>query len=250
MFCDSLLDDADWLWRYARNAAGDPPPDSLLRRRVEASQPVEAFNARQILLVAAFEWPLYCMSDEELGQGPATGQALLDLARDTERRILGMESPRPLLAIPHLLNEESAASYHGYLLARMAVEQVREWFLSTQGSITDNPRVGPLLARHFWAPGNSVTLDQALRSLTGRGFSAAPLADACSRSVEEAWETALALLDRARKGSGGAGLVPESLDAFVRVVHGAVVVGDSSRGEEALAREFASWVKRKGGQVS
>jgi Zn-dependent oligopeptidase len=24
MFCDSLLDDADWLKRYARNAAGEP----------------------------------------------------------------------------------------------------------------------------------------------------------------------------------------------------------------------------------
>ena len=46
---------------------------------------------------------------------------MLALARETEVRVLGVESPRPLLAIPHLLNQESAASYQGYLLAHMAV---------------------------------------------------------------------------------------------------------------------------------
>jgi hypothetical protein len=29
MFCDSLLDDADWLKRYARNAEGESIPDAL-----------------------------------------------------------------------------------------------------------------------------------------------------------------------------------------------------------------------------
>ncbi len=61
-----------------------------------------------------------------------------------------MESPRPLLAIPHLLNQESACAYHGYLLALMAVEQTRAYFLKRDGYLTDNPRIGPDLAAHYW----------------------------------------------------------------------------------------------------
>jgi hypothetical protein len=37
--------------------------------------------------------------------------------------------PPALLAIPHLLNRESAASYQGYLLAYMAVAQTRAHLL-------------------------------------------------------------------------------------------------------------------------
>ena len=73
---------------------------------------MRAFDARSIAVVPYFESALYRMSDDDL-----TPERVLALARDTERRVLGIESPRPLLAIPHLLNQESAASYQGYLLA-------------------------------------------------------------------------------------------------------------------------------------
>src|SRR5437868_15299153 len=98
-----------------------------------------------------------------------------------------MESPRPLLAIPHLLNQESSASYQGYLLAHMAVYQTRAFFLRQYGYLTDNPAIGPLLSRHYWEPGNSIDHDAMLRNLTGEGFSARYLADECNRSVEVAW---------------------------------------------------------------
>ena len=104
--------------------------------------------------------------------------------------MLGVESPRPLLAIPHLLNQESAASYQGYLLAHMAVYQTRAFFLRTHGYLTDNPAIGPALAEHYWAPGNSVDHDTTLRSLTGEGFSARYLADECNQSVDEVWDEA------------------------------------------------------------
>ena len=59
MFCDSLLNDADWLKRYARNAAGEPMPDALIRARIEATQPFFAFAERSIAVVAYFERELY-----------------------------------------------------------------------------------------------------------------------------------------------------------------------------------------------
>ncbi|MGL5992336.1 MAG: M3 family metallopeptidase, partial [Aeromonas sobria] len=167
MFCDSLLDDADWLKRYARNAAGEAVPDALIKEMIAARQPFRAFNERQIALVAYFERDLYAMDEAE-----RTPEAVLALARQWERKIVGVESPRPLLAIPHLLNQESACAYHGYLLALMAVEQTRAYFLGRDGYLTDNPRIGPDLAAHYWGPGNGMSHDETLRSLTGEGFSA------------------------------------------------------------------------------
>lgn len=237
MFCDSLLGDADWLVRYAHTPGGDVLPAGLIHDRIAARQPMRAFDERQIAVVPYFESALYRLSDAEL-----TPDAVLSLARETERRVLGLESPRPLLAIPHLLNQESAASYQGYLLAHMAVYQTRAFFLRRDGYLTDNPAIGPDLARQYWAPGNSVDHDTMLRHLTGEGFSARYLADECNLSVDQAWtrarETMAAAADRRYPDDGA-----PDLDAHIRVVHGAELIADSAAGEDAMCERFEAWVR-------
>ncbi|HHQ4673137.1 TPA: M3 family metallopeptidase [Aeromonas veronii] len=235
MFCDSLLDDADWLKRYARNAAGEAVPDALIKEMIEARQPFRAFNERQIALVAYFERDLYAMAESE-----RTPEAVLALARKWERKILGVESPRPLLAIPHLLNQESACAYHGYLLALMAVEQTRAFFLKRDGYLTENPRIGPDLAAHYWGPGNGMSHDETLRSLTGEGFSAVPLAEACNLSAAEAWQQAQACMAAAQqRPAAGEG---SPLDAHIRVVHGAELIADNSESETRMLADFEAWI--------
>ncbi|WP_447773976.1 M3 family metallopeptidase [Aeromonas veronii] len=237
MFCDSLLDDADWLKRYARNAAGEAVPDALIKEMIEARQPFRAFNERQIALVAYFERELYAMDEAE-----RTPEAVLALARQWERKIVGVESPRPLLAIPHLLNQESACAYHGYLLALMAVEQTRAYFLKRDGYLTDNPRIGPDLAAHYWGPGNGMTHDETLRSLTGEGFSAVPLAEACNLGADEAWQQAKACMAAAQqRPAAGEG---SPLDAHIRVVHGAELIADNSESETRMLADFEAWITR------
>ena len=167
---------------------------------------------------------------------------MLALARETEVRVLGIESPRPMLAIPHLLNQESAASYQGYLLAHMAVYQTRAFFLRQHGYLTDNIAIGPALAEHYWAPGNSVDHDTTLRSLTGEGFSARYLADECNKSVDEAWIEAQAAMATAATRAYSRE-VPDTLDADIRVVHGTEVLADSSDGEDAMCARFEVWVR-------
>lgn len=239
MFCDSLLEDADWLKRYARNAAGEAMPDELIRARIESSQPFSAFNERSIALVAYFEAALYQMDDAAL-----TAEAVLALARATEARILGIgASPRPLLAIPHLLNQESAAAYHGYLLANMAVYQTRAYFLRTFGYLADNPAIGPLLAKHYWGPGNSINHNATLLSLTGEGFSAKYLADACNMSVEEAWAEAQASMAAAARRDYPDTAAPD-LDAVIRIVHGDALLADSTQSEQTMCANFEAWVGR------
>ncbi|MCF5847631.1 peptidase M3 [Aeromonas veronii] len=235
MFCDSLLDDADWLKRYARNAAGEAVPDALIKEMIEARQPFRAFNERQIALVAYFERDLYAMDEAE-----RTPEAVLALARQWERKIVGVESPRPLLAIPHLLNQESACAYHGYLLALMAVEQTRAYFLKRDGYLTDNPRIGPDLAAHYWGPGNGMSHDETLRSLTGEGFSAVPLAEACNLSADEAWQQAQACMAAAQqRPAAGEG---SPLDAHIRVVHGAELIADNRESETRMLADFEGWI--------
>ncbi len=236
MFCDSLLDDADWLRRYACDAEGRPMPEEVIHARVASLQPMLAFEKRMLAVVPCFESALYQMTDDML-----TPDAVLALARQTERRVLGMESPRPLLAIPHLLNQESAAAYQGYLLAEMAVAQTRAFFLERDGYLTDNPAIGPALRTHYWEPGNSVDHDTMLRSLTGEGFSARHLADDCNRSVDDAWAEAVASMRAAEARPPHTGALP-SLDAHIRIVHGTEVLADSSEGEEAMCARFEAWV--------
>jgi hypothetical protein len=237
MFCDSLLSDADWMMRYATTARGEAIPSSLILERVASSQPMRAFDARSIAVVPYFESALYRMSDDDL-----TPEAVLALARETEVRVLGIESPRPLLAIPHLLNQESAASYQGYLLALMAVSQTRAHFLREFGYLTDHEAIGPALAAHYWEPGNSMEHDSMLRGLTGEGFSARYLAGDCNDSVDEACTRAEAAMQaaRTRKYSDR---IPPSLDADIRIVHGAELIADSSHGEDEMCDRFEAWVQ-------
>ncbi|WP_219598332.1 M3 family metallopeptidase [Aeromonas salmonicida] len=238
MFCDSLLDDADWLKRYARNAAGEVIPDDLIKAMIAARQPFRAFNERQIALVSYFERDLYAMEESD-----RTPDAVLALARQWERKILGTESPRPLLAIPHLLNQESACAYHGYLLALMAVEQTRAYFLQRDGYLTDNSRIGPDLAAHYWGPGNGMTHDETLRSLTGEGFSAVPLAEVCNQSVADAWAQAQACMAAAQQRPPAGEGAP--LNARIRVVHGSELIADNSESEARMLADFEGWIRRQ-----
>ncbi|MCL6376706.1 peptidase M3 [Pectobacterium brasiliense] len=239
MFCDSLLGDADWLKRYAKNAQGETIPDELIRADISTQQPMRAFSERHILLVPYFEWQLYSWDDEA-----RTPEAMTKLARDTEQRILGISgSPRPTLAIPHLLSMESACSYQGYLLALMAVEQTRSYFLQRDGYLTDNPAIGPDLAQHYWHPGNSVSHDDTLRSLTGEGFNPAYLAQACNLTVDEAWQQAEGMMAKAAGRPQPA--ADFDLSARIRVVDGCRVLADNEQSDEKMCQDFAAFIERE-----
>ncbi len=240
MFCDSLLDDADWLKRYARNAQGDVIPDALIHARIQTTQPFAAFAERGILVVPYFERALYAMAEDAL-----THEAVLALARATELKILGVAvGPRPLLSIPHLLNQESAAAYHGYLLANMAVYQTRAYFERTYGFLTDNPAIGPALAEHYWARGNGISHNDTLVSLTGESFNAKYLADNCNQTVEQAWADAQTLIRNAAQRDYPTSTAPD-LDANIRVVHGAELIADNGVSDDAMCQQFENWLDQR-----
>ena len=147
-----------------------------------------------------------------------------------------MESPRPLLAIPHLLNQESACAYHGYLLALMAVEQTRAYFLRRDGYLTDNPRIGPDLAAHYWGPGNGMTHDETLQSPHRRGVQCG----AAGRGVQPECRRGVATGANMHGGQAAAptGRGGNALDAHIRVVHGAELIADNSESRRACWQNF------------
>ncbi|WP_087021850.1 M3 family metallopeptidase [Thaumasiovibrio subtropicus] len=237
MFCDSLLTDADWLKLYAHDAEGNPVPDAIIKAMIDSRQPFKAYEERSILVVPYFERALYQLSDDAL-----TAEAVTQLARECEQRILGLAcSPRPLMAIPHLLTDEASCAYQGYLLAHMAVYQTRAFFTDKFGYLTDNPEIGPLLAKHYWHTGNSTSHNETIKSLTGEGFNAKYLADTCNLSPEQAWEKEqekiASLATRPRTAIA-------SLNATIKVVDGATDLASNQLSDDAMCRAFEDYIAR------
>jgi hypothetical protein len=162
--------------------------------------------------------------------------------REVERRLLFLEqgSPRPILAVPHLLAGDSSAYYHGYVLAEMAVQQTRAFFRERDGHLVDNARIGPELARTWWRPGNSVRFAEFIERLTKRPLSADAYAQRVNRGVDAARRDARRAIDRMGDVPEFAGEV--ALDATIRVMHGndtvAVLEGDFA----AFSERFAGWI--------
>ncbi len=241
MFLDSLVGDADWRTRYARNLAGESMPFELIERGIRANQPLAAWGARSMLAVCFGERALYELPDADLHR-----DGILGALRKVERELLFLDQggPLPILAVPHLLSGESSAYYHGYVLAELAVHQTRRHFRERDGHVTDNPRVGPQLRDCYWKPGNSRSFDQFVIDMTGRPLSAQDFAQRVSRSVDQAIADARASVERMASVPMPDG--PIQLGGTIRIVHGRETIAES--GQEAsfdeLAKTFSNWIGR------
>jgi oligoendopeptidase F len=226
MFLDSLVGDAAWRGRYARNREGEPLPWALHEEDIESTHPYKVFALRAMLAVPYFEKALYELTDSEL-----SAARIAALADEVELKIQGGFSPRPLLSVPHLLSDEASCYYHGYVLAEMAVHQTREHFLDKEGYIVDNPLVGPTLEKAYWQPGNSAAFLDLVHQLTGKPLSGDPWVKELSVGVEELkvaerkdYDAAVAKAHPAKEE--GAGKV--DLKMRVRFVDGDQVIADTA----------------------
>jgi hypothetical protein len=121
----------------------------------------------------------------------------------------------------------------------MAVYQTRDHLLGRVGYLTDNPAIGPLLDEHYWRPGNGLTHDATLVSLTGERLSGRSLAAACDLSVEAACAVARESIRAAADRPSADGT---TLDATIRIVHGAEVVAANDNSDEHMCGDFERWI--------
>jgi hypothetical protein len=192
---------------------------------------------RSMLSVCYAEKAIYELPSEAL-----TAEGVLAAVRAVEQKLLFLEggSPRPTLSIPHLLSGDFSATYHGYVLAQMAVAQARTHFIERDGHLVDNPRVGPELAKIWWQPGNSVRFAEFVRRLTGKPLSAVPLSGRLNQTVEKRKADVHARIAKLADIAKG----PEhvELEASIRVVHGTEVVAELRGDFAQFAQEFATWI--------
>ncbi len=240
MFMDSLLSDADWQRRYASNASGEPMPVELIERAVRTSQPGAALSTRMMLAICFAEKAIYEIPDGEL-----SADRILSAIRDAERLLVMIDdgNGRPALSVPHLLAGESSAYYHGYVMADMGVRQTRAFFEKRDGHLMDNPRIGPEMAKHYWQPGNSKTLNEMLKGMTGETLSPVPLARHVGRTADEAVAEARERMRRMESVRPHTASV--DLDARIRVVHGNESIAELDRDFNAFAGAFERWIDGK-----
>ncbi len=238
MFLDSLLDDADWLVRYAKNADGEPMPWEVIEKATKLAQPAQAYFLRSLLMICYAEKALYEMPEEKL-----TPENVMACFIDIEKELGGMgRCSRPTLAVPHLLSGEASCIYHGYVLALAGVAQTRHYFLETYGHLTDNPRIGPEMREKYWRPGNSIRFVDFIERMTGKPFSMDALVGDASMSIEEA------LAEQKNKVEKQANLTlftdSVKLEATVRMVHGEKVIASTENGSfEAMAETYRQWLE-------
>jgi hypothetical protein len=224
MFLDSLCGDAEWMAKYALSRDGAPLPWSVIEQEIRDTHQFEVFMLRSMLAVPYFEKRLY-----ELPAAEVTPARVVALAEEVELEIQGMRASRPLLSVPHILADESAAYYHGYVLAEMSVHQTRAHFERKYGSIVDNPAVGRDLAEVYWKPGNSAMFLDLVKELTGAPLTSGAWVASLQRSVEQTCADEKAAYEKAvKEGPRFAPGTAVDLDMNMLMVHGDEVIADSA----------------------
>jgi hypothetical protein len=194
-----------------------------------------------MLAVPFFERALYNLPEAEV-----TPDTILNLSYEIERTIQGVRATRPLMSVPHILADESAAYYHGYILAEMSVHQTRRYFLKTYGSLTDNEMIGKDLTEVYWKPGNSEIFLSLVEKLTKEPLTSHawveklqhPLEEAVAEE-KEAYDRAVAAGPKYPKGSS------VNLDMRVLLVHGDEVIADSAEGGlNAACGVYKQWLSQ------
>merc|ERR1712086_841481 len=241
MFLDSLVGDAAWRGRYARDRDGKVIPWELLEEDLKATKPYEVFALRGMLAVPYFEKALYELPEEDV-----TAERIQKLAVGVELRIQGGPGGRPLLCVPHILSDEASCYYHGYVLAEMSVHQARKHFLDNHKTIVDNPIVGPTLRDKYWKPGNSEMFLDLVEGLTGKPLSGDAWVAELKQPMDEVLKSERADYDVAVK-AGPAVTGDLDLGMRVRMVDGDEVIADSKEEGSfiATAEKFERYVKQR-----
>ncbi|MFM2339700.1 MAG: oligoendopeptidase [Candidatus Parcubacteria bacterium] len=234
MFIDTIFSSYEWRSRYAKNAGGHAYPLDLLRRKTEAGALTRTRDIMSIIFMATFERRVYELKTP-------TADAIKRIAKQVYCEIFdhSVDSLRALNT-PHIYAWESACSYHGYGLARVALYQWRTYFKKKYGSIVDNKAVGREL-KAAWSWGARYDFKTAVRKVTGKPLSATSL-------IAEVTRTPKDIIREAKKYSTQISkAVPTNLQTVattITLVHGKQKIADSSKGIPAMVKKYKSWYER------
>lgn len=152
------------------------------------------------------------------------------------------------MSVPHILSDESAAYYHGYVLAEMSVHQTRDYFQKKFGAngIVDNENVGNELRDVYWKPGNSEQFMELVEKLTGKPLSGDAWVSTLFKSVEDVVTSERIAYEEGIK-IGPKHAVGTDVDLSMRImlVHGDDIISDSStNGLVDACDVYKKWVNK------
>jgi hypothetical protein len=121
------------------------------------------------------------------------------------------------------------------------VYQTRAYFVDKFGYLSDNPKIGPLLSKHYWNPGNSISHDDSIKSLTGESFNAKYLADICNLSVDEAWAQELIKMAHLAQRTE---TPMKDLNARIKVVDGNTILASNNVSLSQMCDDFETAIEK------
>lgn len=234
MFLDNVFSSIEWRVRYAKNKKEEKYPFELYKKQVEKLNVLRPIGLNRIIFVANFEKEIYETKN-------LTKDKVLKIAKSNFRKYLDRsEDSLWALSVPHIYSWESSASYHGYALATLALNQWRKYFYDKYGFIVDNPKVGGEMER-VWRLGGSKTFKEFVVLATSKKLSAEAYLANVTATIPEILKKAKAKIVKLSKIKPLSG--PVKLDANIKMVHGKKVIADNKKSFEDMALKYKKWLK-------
>ncbi len=143
MFLDTMFSSIERKMRYATSLEGEKYPFDLYEKKVRKLHILSGLGMLSIASVVKFEEILYTTKEENL-----TEDFVLDLAKELSSKYFDYsEQSLRILTVPHIYSRSSSAYYHGYGMAELGLQQIRDYFYDKDGFIVDNPNVSKILTK-------------------------------------------------------------------------------------------------------
>ena len=234
MFLDTVFDSIEWRSRYAKDALGNAYPMDLFKRKVAKLNPIAPLGLSGIMFVSNFEKDIY-------ESNKLTAEIVIVLAKKHFKKYFDRsEDSLYVLTVPHIYSWESSASYHGYGLATLALEQWREYFYKKYGYIVDNPNVGKEMTK-VWQLAAGKTFKEFVIMATGKKLSSNAYLKDATASVSTIIKDAESKIARLKKIK--LQTKPIDLNASIQMVHGKKVIADNHKSFENMADIYKKWVR-------
>lgn len=223
----------EWKMRYAKNSDGAAYPFGLFERKVRKLNILSPLSLMPILFVCNFEKEIY--EAKKL-----TAKKVIETAKKNYKKYFDFsEDSLTALNIPHIYSRQG---YEGYGLAKLALEQWRDYFYKKYGYIVDNPNIGKEMKK-VWELAASRTFKEFVVLATGKKLSAKSFIKNATRNAKNTIAIAKRKLKKMKE-------IPEfaqkiNLNAKIKMVNGKKIICDNGKSFENMCEKYKFWLRTK-----
>jgi len=233
MFLDTMFSSIEWKTRYAKNKEGKTYPLSLYKRKLKKLWMLAPSYMFSIIFVSSFERKIYECPN-------LTTSKVLKIAKSAYRKYFDRSvNSVNALNVSHIYSWESSASYHGYGLAILALEQWRDYFYKKYGYIVDNTNVGQEMQK-VWQFGGSKTFQELIKLATGKPLSSDAYIRNTTLSIKGVLKRNKKRLDKMKSIPIFTGAV--KINAKILIKHGKKTIASNQKGFKAMDTKYCKWL--------